>query len=327
MCIRDRYQRRVHGEKLKEEGEEATLQYDYFAAYIDFYTGYPEFKVARNICEDYLDYPVLQWRKLFIEISNQLAEFDGEDDVSIEMRALQLHDEEDEEKKKNAGAVTEEALTLELEGNKLILVYQNIEKISIRYYEIDTEILFSRNPFFLQSEGDFSYVKPNLEETHSVDKTHVLEKKTIPIPNSLKNKNVFVQVVTQNKTASVTYFSNSIKVQVIENYGQIKVTDIDNSPLSKVYVKTFAKLKSGVNKFYKDGYTDLRGRFDYASLNADELSVIDRFAIFVMSDDHGTLIKEVKTPSTLGRVDTSLVLRSKKAQSIQSKGLQKWNRK
>ena len=43
--------------------------------------------------------------------------------MSIEIRALQLNEEEEEEKKKNAGAAQEEALSLELEGNKMVLVY------------------------------------------------------------------------------------------------------------------------------------------------------------------------------------------------------------
>lgn len=43
-----------------------------------------------------------------------------------------------------------------------------------------------------------------------------------------------------------------------------------------------------------------------------------------MSDEHGSLIKEAKTPSTLGRIDTSLVLKSKKAQAIQSQQRKKW---
>ena len=60
----------IDRDAIKEEGNECRLQYDYFAAYLDFYTGYPDFRVARSICEDYLDYPVLAWRKLFIEISN-----------------------------------------------------------------------------------------------------------------------------------------------------------------------------------------------------------------------------------------------------------------
>lgn len=67
----------------------------------------------------------------------------------------------------------------------------------------------------------------------------------------------------------------------------IKVQDQSGKYLSKIYVKTFAKEKSGKVIFYKDGYTDLRGRFDYASLNPESLKNVDRFAIFVMSDDLG----------------------------------------
>lgn len=56
------------------------MQYDYFTAYLDFYIGFPNFIKAREICEKYLNYPVIHWRNLFYEIVNQLAEFDGDDD-------------------------------------------------------------------------------------------------------------------------------------------------------------------------------------------------------------------------------------------------------
>ncbi len=55
----------------------------------------------------------------------------------------------------------------------------------------------------------------------------------------------------------------------------------------KVYVKAFAKNNDGSVSFYKDGYTDLIGKFDYASLNTNSLSNIKKFSIFVMSDDLG----------------------------------------
>ncbi len=41
--------------------------------------------------------------------------------------------------------------------------------------------------------------------------------------------------------------------------------------------------------FYKDGYTDLRGRLDYASLNPDSLKNVVKFSIFIMSDQLGFL--------------------------------------
>jgi len=90
---------------------------------------------------------------------------------------------------------------------------------------------------------------------------------------------------------------------MIENYGQVKVTNMDDKPLAKVYVKTFIKKKDDKVMFYKDGYTDLRGRFDYASVNsANELDVIKQFSIFVSSDQLGSIIKEASPPKTLARM-------------------------
>jgi hypothetical protein len=49
-------------------------------------------------------------------------------------------------------------------------------------------------------------------------------------------------------------------------------------------------------KFHKDGYTDLRGRFDYASVNTPERQPIQRFAVLVLSDDRGAVIREAAPP-------------------------------
>ena len=52
--------------------------------------------------------------------------------------------------------------------------------------------------------------------------------------------------------------------------------------------------------FHKDGFTDLRGRFDYASLNTG-LDGIDSFAILVLSDKEGALVIEAKPPTGEGK--------------------------
>ena len=43
-------------------------------------------------------------------------------------------------------------------------------------------------------------------------------------------------------------------------------------------------MNDGRVKFYKDGYTDFRGKFDYASLNTGQLDDVDRFAVLVLDD-------------------------------------------
>jgi hypothetical protein len=59
---------------------------------------------------------------------------------------------------------------------------------------------------------------------------------------------------------------------------------------------------SGCNvQFPQDGYTDLRGNFEYATLNvtSDRDAQLDgnaRFAILVTSHDHGSVIEEVAAP-------------------------------
>ena len=74
-------------------------------------------------------------------------------------------------------------------------------------------------------------------------------------------------------------------------------------------------------RFFKDGYTDLRGKFDYASLNSsddatppppeprpvgggfdyqmlrpNELGEVAKIAILVLSETHGAAVREIDPP-------------------------------
>jgi hypothetical protein len=55
-------------------------------------------------------------------------------------------------------------------------------------------------------------------------------------------------------------------------------------------------MKDGATKFFKDGYTDLRGRFDYSSLSTNELEFVNRFSLLVLDDTRGGLVREAKVP-------------------------------
>jgi hypothetical protein len=66
--------------------------------------------------------------------------------------------------------------------------------------------------------------------------------------------------------------------------------------MAGVYVKVYARLGDGAVKFHKDGYTDLRGRFDYASVSTPERAPVARFAVLVLSDEHGAQIREAAPP-------------------------------
>ena len=116
-------------------------------------------------------------------------------------------------------------------------------------------------------------------------------------PRRLQNSNVLVEVTGGGKTRSQAYYANSLDVQVVENYGQIQVRhQASKQPLGKVYVKVYARMKDGSVEFYKDGYTDLRGRFDYTSLSTDQLDAVARFSLLIFSEENGAVIREADPP-------------------------------
>ena len=49
-------------------------------------------------------------------------------------------------------------------------------------------------------------------------------------------------------------------------------------------------------KFHQDGSTDVRGRFDDASVSTPERQAVERFAVPVLGDDRGVVIREATPP-------------------------------
>ena len=90
-----------------------------------------------------------------------------------------------------------------------------------------------------------------------------------------------------------------MKVTVLESYGELKVCDMAGKPLSKVYVKVYAIHKHSKHDFFfRDGYTDIRGKIDYAQTSGDKLKNVEKFGILVHSDTLGSKILEAGPPKS-----------------------------
>lgn len=160
---------------------------------------------------------------------------------------------------------------------------------------MDLELLFSRNPFVTEFAGQFSHIFPN--DSQMVQLPEDKRATVIKLPQSLQNKNVLIEVAAGGETKSVSYYSNSLLVEVSDSYGQLRVTQRETGkPLPAVYVKVYAEMQDLSVRFYKDGYTDLRGKFDYTSLSTNELDTVRRFSILVISDAHGAVVREAAPP-------------------------------
>ncbi|MEO8497805.1 MAG: hypothetical protein ABI614_22290, partial [Planctomycetota bacterium] len=264
---------------------ETGLQYDYFAAYLSLARA--DVESARQIAQRHIKHPVDRWRNAFVAIDRQIDEIDSGN--------AEIIDEENRNQRQAELAATEPSFELSVEAKKVRIEYLNLKRATVNYYLMDIELLFSRNPFVQQTSGQFSQILPNLTGVIELpDGERAVE---FPLPDELQNRNVLVEVIGAGQTKSQAYFSNSLAVQVIENYGHLRVTsEQTDKPLPMVYVKAYARMKDGTVRFYKDGYTNLRGRFDYSSLNTNELDYVDKFALLVLSEEHGAVVREAAPP-------------------------------
>jgi len=261
------------------------LQHDYFAAYLDFYADAP--KSARTIAARYADYPVDRWRNVFTNVTAQLDELEG--------KGAKVVDKDDAAQKQAALAATEASFDFKVEARKVALQYQNLPEAQVNYYLMDVELLFSRNPFVQAQTGQFAYIRPN--ETAMLKLDPAKTALVFDLPEKFHNSNVMVEIIGGGVAKAQAYYANALALQVIETYGQVKIAnEKTNKPLPKVYVKVYARMKDGQTKFYRDGYTDLRGRFDYASLSTNELDNVERFSLLVLSDTDGAVVREAAPP-------------------------------
>lgn len=272
-------------DRVKRDAVETQLQYDYLKVYADFYREKP--KAARKTAEGYREYPVDRWRKLFLNALAQLDEVDGE--------AVSAADPLDRDQRQGQLAAGAAAFDLSTENRTVAIAYRNLEKVRVNYYKMDIELLFSRQPFVQEQSDRFSFIMPNRSDEVPLPKKGSAH--AFPLPAEFNGANVVVELVAEGRRVSKPCFAHELVVQVVEAYGQVRVAQRGtNKPLPKAYVKAYARTKDGAVKFFKDGYTDLRGRFDYSSLSTDDLDRVERFALLVLSDVHGAVVQEAAAP-------------------------------
>jgi hypothetical protein len=270
--------------RVNPERVETRMQYDYCAAYMELFKDEP--KKARAIATAYLFHPVDRWRNAFAAVVAQVDEIEGKGAKVVQ----------GEEHNQNQGglAATEPGFEITVGAGGVNLTYQNLDSVQVNYYLMDVELLFSTSPFVQRAGGQFATIKPNAKEVVKLPAGRT--KHTFPLPAEFEGRNVLVEVTAAGKTRSVSHLATTMALQMSEGYGQLKVTEAAGKALPKVYVKVYAKLADGSVKFHKDGYTDLRGRFDYASVNTPERQAIERFSILVLSEDRGAMIRDAAPP-------------------------------
>jgi hypothetical protein len=208
------------------------------------------------------------------------------------------------------------------DASKQVLVY---------YYAMDIEVIFSRDPFANQNRISPHLLvnRPTVENlielpapVHLAASTHDAAPYalTVNIPQHLIGTPLVVQVrdPASDLECTRTYLGSSALVaHAIQQEGSLRVYEKISAieagvhadkrartesgspaspshdmfqPLGGCYVKVFCKSSSGV-VFYKDGYTDVAGYFDYVARvdSENQIPSITAFAILVLASNKGAV--------------------------------------
>ena len=286
LLMQDRIAEAVeHVALVRRDAVATPLQYDYCRAWLALVTG--DTATARTIAATHAAEGIDRWRNRFATLVAHVDEAEG--------AAGRVVDPRDRGQAQDALAATAPALEMRLDGDAIVLDVRNLPAVELAFYEMDVEVLFSRNPFAGTFAGQFSSVRPN--RTLRVEFDAATASRRIPLPDDLARRNLLVEASGGGIARAQPHYASGLAVELVESYGQLRVTRRGTGgPVPKAYVKVYARLDDGSETFYKDGYTDLRGRFDYASLSTDDASRATRFSILVLGVEDGAVIKEAAPP-------------------------------
>ncbi|HZJ64584.1 MAG TPA: hypothetical protein VFD36_13795, partial [Kofleriaceae bacterium] len=260
------------------------MQHDYLAGYAACLTG--DLARAREVATRWRDHPVDRWRDRFAALAAMLDEVDGAAPTVVDPRSREQQQAE--------LAARQPAFELAADRDGVVVRCQHVAALELRFFEMDVELLFSRQPFVQSDVSRFSFIEPGHRELLA----HPGAEHRVAWPAHLRAKNVVVEAVGAGVRKARVHYANDLATNLSHQYGQIRVQRAsDRRALSATYIKVYARRRGGAVAFYKDGYTDLRGWFDYASLSTTELDAVERFAILVCSDRDGAAILEAGPPA------------------------------
>ncbi len=262
------------------------VQVDYLRAWVALRQ--LDVKRAAKLAEAYQDYPLPRWQARFRALTQAIAEAQGAEIAEL--------DTPNRQQDLDRQAERTPSLALKAETGKLWLTAHHVGQVTLNLYPMDIELMFSRKPFLAEGATDFAVIRPALSQTLKIKANGEPEELTLPA--AYAKRNLMVEVVGKGRRAATAWYANQLRVRVIQDYGQIDVRGAaDGKPLPTTYVKVFARGADGREQFWKDGYTDLRGRFDYLSRNDRKPEEAVEFSILVLHPELGAEIHSATPPA------------------------------
>ncbi|KAE9006240.1 hypothetical protein PF011_g11676 [Phytophthora fragariae] len=314
----------------------STVQYAYLSAFLDFFRSYGQqdrmFAFAHRAISSYATHPQPRWRERFQKMKEVLDEYDAFElqslrrleDMEVVDAAMETARSDDQDLTTKTTHGSQVKLEARVGDGAVEILSQSLGQCELAFYPIDVELMFSTEPFNTFSDSAASassllLVEPRQQQSISLNalsSENVLAKTVVQIPNELRAAQMMLRIreIASSRTKSSAappidiirpYFNSSLNVDIMTQCGVLQVLR-DGLPVRSCYVKVYAKVSStGRTKteFYKDGYTDLLGKFDYVGINGDLITNVQKFSILISHDRFGATVEQVDPPvlaSTVG---------------------------
>jgi len=264
------------------------MQYDYMAAYLAICVA--DVAAARQHIAAWTDCQVPRWARRFAAITELCDELLG--GPSVPRPAAGPEAAPDRAAQLARVAQQQPTCAIEPQRDGIVVTSQNLVQIELRFFAVDAELLFSKAPFAQADVARFAFVEPT--QTMLVPLPSARE--LVAWPTAVAGRNVVVEARGPGISVVRNHYANDLAVTVTHNAGRLRVVrGTDQAPRPAAYVKAYGRGNNGV-AFYKDGYTDLRGWFDYASLSTDDLDRTQEFSILVVDEQCGATVVSAKPP-------------------------------
>jgi hypothetical protein len=251
----------------------AQLSYNYLSAIVLFYRSQPE--EARKIALKKPHLPPGPWRERFDAI---IAQAD-------EIAALQAPRPIEEAKPKEEAPALDLALAPD---GKLLVKQHRLDKTLLQLFSVDLEMLFSKNPFLAGEGASLPGILAN--ETREV--ALAAPETPVDLPEAFRHGNVLVAAKSGTTRVLKVLDSRALEITRRPEDRTLQVFDSTSRlPVPQSYVKVYVETASGEPVFHKDGYTDLRGKFDYLSHTGSNLGEIRRVAVLISHPDKGARVE------------------------------------
>ena len=144
------------------------------------------------------------------------------------------------------------------------------------------------------------------------------------IPKEYQNKNLLIEVNYESIKLLDLYLSSNLYIMITESIGELRVLDQNLKPLVKAYVKVYAKSdEENTILFYKDGYSDMNGKFNYLIMNNNLIKQIKKFYVYISEVNHGDTIKEFFPPKYIENMNSKDIFDEMKRQKKEKRNLWK----